>query len=138
MFKVGKLNDVLNEEVVINYVTYTINDFKTRIVEELKTLSFCIKGRVEDEIFCFYFELNCNPKELLNFENSKIIDFNKYIFEGDKMFTLNGITDLDPETDIKILRSLENNFIIIIDFKAFSKTSYFGTLEIEFNLDDYL
>ena len=135
MFKVGKLEDIDNVEVSIDTVSQTIYTPSDDNHIKYDTLSFSIGN----DIYNFSFDLNCKPEELLNIEEGKTIDFKKYIFSGETMFTYNDITDIDPKYDITINRYMNNKYVILANvFADTNEGIYSAIIEFDFNLDEYI
>ena len=137
MFKISKLENVKNEKVNINLVTYEQYEFKNgkkSDLNKINTLSFDILG----DDYSFEFELNCKLDKLLEIPMSKTLDFKDYIFNGETYLSVVD-TSFEPELDIKITRYLKNNFIILLTFYTCGNCdNYSGIIEFTFNLDDYL
>lgn len=135
MFKVGKLEDINNIEVSIDTVSQTIYSVSDDKHIKYDTLSF----NIGNDIYSFSFNLNCRLEELLNIEEGKTIDFKKYIFSGETMFTYNGITDIDPKYDITINRYMNNKYVVLANVFADTKEGIFSSIiEFDFNLDEYI
>lgn len=139
MFKVGKLKDIDNVEIKIDSIVHTSYDVIENTNISFNTLLFDINNN----IYSFTFSLNCKPEELLNIEEGKTIDFKKYLFKGETMFTYNGITDLEPKYDITINRYMNNKYVILANIFSDINTNtdsdiYSSVIEFDFNLDDYI
>ena len=139
MFKVGKLKDIDNVEIKIDSIVHTSYDVIENTNISFNTLLFDIYNN----IYSFTFSLNCKPEELLNIEEGKTIDFKKYLFKGETMFTYNGITDLEPKYDITINRYMNNKYVILANIFSDINTNtdsdiYSSVIEFDFNLDDYI
>ncbi len=144
MFKIAKLDQVDHENVNIYLITQEQCKFengKKISCESFKTLGFDIDGKINNDEYNFSFELNCRLEELLKFPNSEIVDFNKYIWNGETWLNVNGLNGVEPQMDIKITRYLKNKFIIFLTFYtdySYDDNSYSGMIEITFDLDNYL
>ena len=142
MFKINKLDNIKNEKVNINYINYETYNIKDKKSDSYKTLSFNIEGNIGKDVYSFNFDLNCRLEELLKIEDSKPIDFKKYVFDSEVYLTINGIAYLDPVYYITVCKYLNNKFIVDIDFYSefISNKSdiYSGMIEFEFDLDNYL
>lgn len=140
MFKIAKLEDLKNENVSIDLITYEQSKYengKKTLIEIVKTLSFDISV----DNYSFGFGLNCKLEKLLEIPMNETIDFKDYVFEGETWFNVNGLNGVEPEMDIKITRYLKNKFIIFLTFYtdySYDKNDYSGIIEFTFNLDDYL
>ncbi len=142
MFRVNKLKSISNEKVNIFFITHESYNIKDKTSNSFKTLSFNIEGNINKDVYSFNFDLNCKLEELLNIEDSKPIDFKKYVFDNEVYLTINGIAYLDPVYYITVCRYLNNKFIVDIDFYSQfidnKNDIYSGMIEFEFDLDDYL
>ena len=140
MFKIAKLEDLKNENVSIDLITYEQSKYengKKTLIEIVKTLSFDISV----DNYSFGFDLKCKLEKLLEIPMNETIDFKDYVFEGETWFNVNGLNGVEPEMDIKITRYLKNKFIIFLTFYtdySYDKNDYSGIIEFTFNLDDYL
>jgi len=137
MFKLNKLEQVQEEIVNIDYVNIEKRNYVDKTTELFKTLTFSIEGKLNDKIYTFSFDLNCQLEELLKIPKNKTIDFKKYLFDSETMFYNGESTDLDVEIKITANRWIKNKFIIMIYFYA-NNDKYSGMIEFDFNLDDYL
>lgn len=134
MFKVAKLEDVKNEKVNINLITYKQYEFKKGVCKNFNTLSFDIFG----DNYSFEFELNCKLNKLLEIPMNKTLNFKDYILESETCLSVFDCL-IEPELDIKITRYLKNKFIILLTFYTCNNhDNYSGVIEFTFNLDDYL
>lgn len=140
MFKIAKLEEVNNEKVSINLITYEQSKYENGekiLTEIVKTLSFDISG----DNYSFGFDLNCKLEKLLELPMNEIIDFKDYIFDGETWFNVKDLNGIEPVMDIKITRYLKNKFIIFLTFftdYSYDENDYSGMAEFTFNLDDYL
>lgn len=140
MFKIAKLEEVNNEKVSINLITYEQSKYENGekiLTEIVKTLSFDISG----DNYSFGFDLNCKLEKLLELPMNEIIDFKDYIFDGETWFNVKDLNGIEPLMDIKITRYLKNKFIIFLTFftdYSYDENDYSGMAEFTFNLDDYL
>ena len=133
MFKVGKLSDIDDIKISINNISHTVYKDDNNITYD--TLSFDISN----DIYTFSFDLNCKSEELLNIEEGKTIDFKKYLFDSETMFTYKGITDLEPKYDITINRYMNNKYVVLANiFSNINDDIYSSIIEFDFNLDDYI
>lgn len=142
MFKIGKLFDVESEKITIDYVNYNIYRLNDNN-ESVKTLAYRIEGKKDNHDFSFEFSLNCDPKELLKIKPFNTVDFSSYVTEGETIFSVDGISDINPITHMKITRYIKNKFVINIDFSSCftdckEEADYLGMLEIKFDLDLYI
>lgn len=140
MFKVGKIKQISNEEVIIKPSSFekgNFNDGKATY-STVKTLDFEIKG----DDYSFSFELSKSIDDLLNIPMGEKTDFKDYLFQGETFFTVNGEKSyMDPDMDIKIYRYLENSYEITIHFNSDElniKEEYSGYIQFDFDLNDFL
>ena len=142
MFKISKLENVKNEKVNIFFINHESYNIKEKKSDTYRTLSFNIEGNINKNKYSFNFDLNCKLEELLCIEDSKPIDFKKYIFDNEVYLTINGIAYLDPIYYVTICRYLNNKYIVDIDFYSQDIDNrndiYSGMIEFEFDLNDYL
>ena len=138
MFKIGKLEKLENEEIRIDTVSINHYDMIKKKQETFDTLEFNIKGNIKKEEYHFSFCLNCKPEKLLEITDAKRVDFKDYILQGETYLTINGITDIDPVTDIHIIRCYRDRFAINIDFYTSVSIDdiYSGQIELDLNLDE--
>ena len=95
---------------------------------------------ISSDDYSLNFELNCKLEKLLEIPMNKTIDFSDYILRGIYL-EVHDSSEIYVQTNIKITRYLNNNFIIFLAFFAdysFDDDDYSGIIEITFNLDDYL
>lgn len=140
MFKIAKLENVNNENVIINCITQQVWGYESgkKVKDEtFKTLAFDVSG----DDYSFGFELNCKLEKLLEIPMCETIDFKNYIFGGETWLNIRGLNGVEPEMNIKITRYLKNKFIIYLTFYtdySYDENDYSGMIEFTFNLDDYL
>ncbi len=145
MFKIAQLQKVNNEVININVVNQLLDKFVPggKVVHKsFKSLSFSIGGQIGDKTYNLSFYLNCSLNKLLTLPYNDKIDFNKYILDNDTWFTIEGLQSMAPQISVKIIRYLENKFIIFLTFYTEYNydvnVDYSGMIEITFDLDDYL
>lgn len=132
MFKIGKLEQVSDEKVSIEVITYkTYYDKKS---EEYQTLSFEVTGNN----YSISFDLKCEMKELLTIPLLETIDFSKYLNEGETFFNVDDNNGINPIMNITINRYMKNKYVIFISFYTENDDNYGGIVEFSFDLDDYL
>lgn len=141
MFKIGKLENVKDENIDIKLVTQEQVKYrkgKKSSLETFKTLSFVI----ESEEYSFSFCLNTKLETLLKIPLCESIDFKDYICHGETGLNIKELGNIEPEINIKVIRYLKNKFIIYIvfytDYRLAGKDDYSGMIEFEFDLDNYL
>ena len=141
MFKIGKLENVKDENIDIKLVTQEQVKYrkgKKSSHETFKTLSFVI----ESEEYSFSVCLNTKLEDLLKIPLCESIDFKDYICHGETGLNIKELGNIEPEINIKAIRYLKNKFIIYIvfytDYWLVGKDDYSGMIEFEFDLDNYL
>ena len=132
MFKIGKLEQVSDEKVSIEVITYT--KYYDKKSEEYQTLSFEVTGNN----YSISFDLKCEMKELLNLPLLETIDFSKYLNEGETFFNVDDNNGKNPIMNITINRYMKNKYVIFISFYTENDDNYGGIVEFSFDLDDYL
>ena len=145
MFKIAKLDKVDDENVNIRLLTQKQCKFengKKVSSEPFKTLGFDIAGKIGDDEYNLSFELNCRLEDLLKLPDSEMVDFNKYIFDGETWLNVKALNVIKPQIDIRITRYLKRKFIIFLtfytDYNHDEDKDYSGIIEITFDLNDYL
>lgn len=134
MFKIGKLEQVSDEKVSIEAVTYKTYYFDNKKYKDCKTLSFEVTGNN----YSISFDLKCEMKELLNLPLLETIDFSKYLNEGETFFNVDDNNGINPIMNITINRYMKNKYVIFISFYTENDDNYGGIVEFSFDLDDYL
>lgn len=132
MFKIGKLEQVSDEKVSIEVITYT--KYYDKKSEEYQTLSFEVTGNN----YSISFDLKCEMKELLTIPLLETIDFSKYLNEGETFFNVDDNNGINPIMNITINRYMKNKYVIFISFYTENEENYGGIVEFSFDLDDYL
>lgn len=129
MFKISKYVDSDKENVEIYPLEIEINDKKS------KTLAVEVNGCLGDDDYTFRFIFN-DIEKIFNIEvNDEVCLDENYLFEGETMFTYNGVTDLDTTCDIDLFRIDNNNYEFNISFNAHE---YNGIISFEHDLKKYL
>ena len=70
-----------------------------------------------------------------------MIDFNKYLLDGETWLNIKGLNGVEPQIDIKISRYLKTKFVIFLTFYtdySYDDNDYSGMSEITFDLKNYL
>ncbi len=137
MFKLGKLENTTNEKITI------INNKSENSYEYL---TFNIEGQVKDDSFCFSFNLNCNPKKLLEVKKASEVDFKKYIDTSSISFSkINSkkekIKDDNIISQLTLTRLYDTRYLIHLNFFVYlsdTKEYYSSLIGFRFNLDNYL
>lgn len=129
MFKISKYVDSDKENVEIYPLEIKINDKKS------KTLAVEVNGTLGNDDYTFRFIFN-DIEKIFNIEvNDEVCLDESYLFEGETMFTYNGVTDLDTTCDIDLFRIDNDNYEFNISFNA---SEYNGIISFECNLKKYL
>lgn len=129
MFKISKYVDSDKENVEIYPLEIEINDKKS------KTLAVEVNGCLGDDDYTFRFIFN-DIEKIFNIEvNDEVCLNESYLFEGETMFTYNGVTDLDTTCDIDLFRIDNDNYEFNISFNA---SEYNGIISFEHDLKKYL
>ncbi len=129
MFKISKYVDSEKENVEIYPLEIEINDKKS------KTLAVEINGCLGDDDYTFRFIFS-DIEKIFNIEvNDEVCLDESYLFEGETMFTYNGVTDLDTTCDIDLFRIDNDNYEFNISFNA---SEYNGIISFECDLKKYL
>lgn len=129
MFKISKYVDSDKENVEIYPLEIEINDKKS------KTLAVEVNGTLGDDDYTFRFIFS-DIEKIFNIEvNDEVCLDESYLFEGETMFTYNGVTDLDTTCDIDLFRIDNDNYEFNISFNA---SEYNGIISFERDLKKYL
>lgn len=129
MFKISKYVNSDNENVEIYPLEIEINDKKS------KTLAVEVNGTLGDDDYTFRFIFS-DIEKIFNIEvNDELCLDESYLFEGETMFTYNGVTDLDTTCDIDLFRIDNDNYEFNISFNA---SEYNGIISFECDLKKYL
>ena len=129
MFKISKYVDSDKENVEIYPLEIEINDKKS------KTLAVEVNGTLGNDDYTFRFIFN-DIEKIFNIEvNDEVCLDESYLFEGETMFTYNGVTDLDTTCDIDLFRIDNDNYEFNISFNA---REYNGIISFEHDLKKYL
>lgn len=129
MFKISKYVDSDKENVEIYPLEIEINDKKS------KTLAVEVNGCLGDDDYTFRFIFS-DIEKIFNIEvNDELCLDESYLFEGETMFTYNGVTDLDTTCDIDLFRIDNDNYEFNISFNA---SEYNGIISFECDLKKYL
>lgn len=129
MFKISKYVNSDNENVEIYPLEIEINDKKS------KTLAVEVNGTLGDDDYTFRLIFS-DIEKIFNIEvNDEVCLDESYLFEGETMFTYNGVTDLDTTCDIDLFRIDNDNYEFNISFNA---SEYNGIISFECDLKKYL
>lgn len=129
MFKISKYVDSDKENVEIYPLEIEINDKKSKI------LAVEVNGTLGDDDYTFRFIFS-DIEKIFNIEvNDEVCLDESYLFEGETMFTYNGVTDLDTTCDIDLFRIDNDNYEFNISFNA---SEYNGIISFERDLKKYL
>lgn len=138
MLKIGKLEKIEQEELIIKTVHQTHYNYKEKTQDEFDTLEFTIKGNIDNNTYLYTFCLNCRPEKLLEITDEKRVDFTNYVFHSETFLYINDRHDMDFPAKYSIIRLYKNKFIIDVWFYAeIDNQDYSGTLDLELDLDDY-
>lgn len=129
MFKISKFVDSEKESIEIFPIEVEINDKK------VNTLGIEVNGCLGDDEYTFRFIFS-DIEKIFNIKvNEEVCLDESYLFEGETMFTYNGVTDLDTMCDIDIFRIDNDNYEFNISFNA---SEYNGIISFECDLKKYL
>ncbi len=129
MFKISKYVDSDKESIEVYPLEIEINDVKS------KTLSVEVNGCLGDDEYTFRFIFS-DIEKIFNMKiNDEMCLDESYLFEGETMFTYNGVTDLDTTCDIDLFRIDDNNYEFNISFNTID---FNGIINFECNLKKYL
>ncbi len=129
MFKISKYVDSDKESIEVYPLEIEINDVKS------KTLSVEVNGCLGDDEYTFRFIFS-DIEKIFNMKiNDEVCLDESYLFEGETMFTYNGVTDLDTTCDIDLFRIDDNNYEFNISFNTID---FNGIINFECNLKKYL
>lgn len=129
MFKISKYVDSDKESIEVYPLEIEINDVKS------KTLSVEVNGCLGDDEYTFRFIFS-DIEKIFNMKiNDEVCLDESYLFEGETMFTYNGVTDLDTTCDIDLFRIDDNNYEFNISFNTID---FNGIINFECDLKKYL
>lgn len=142
MFKIGELKDTTNEKIIVKSNKIKCQNYRTNEISYYHNLSFKIEGKLDNDEYSIYFELDNDINNLLLFRKLEKVNVNKYI--RDCYFNFNNENGIEPEINVFIARYLQNKFNVIVYFISQANDNnsfedkYSGLIEFDFNLDDYL
>lgn len=129
MLKISKYVDSDKERIEVYPLEIEINDVKS------KTLSVEVNGCLGDDEYTFRFIFS-DIEKIFNMKiNDEVCLDESYLFEGETMFTYNGVTDLDTTCDIDLFRIDDNNYEFNISFNTID---FNGIINFECDLKKYL
>lgn len=129
MFKISKYVDSDKENIEIYPLEIEINNKKS------KTLAIEVNGCLGDDKYTFRFIFS-DIEKMFNIKvNDEVCLDESYLFEGETMFTYNGVTDLDTMCDVDLFRIDNDNYEFNISFNA---SEYNGIISFECDLKKYL
>lgn len=129
MFKISKYVDSDKESIEVYPLEIEINDVKS------KTLSVEVNGCLGEDEYTFRFIFS-DIEKIFNMKiNDEVCLDESYLFEGETMFTYNGVTDLDTTCDIDLFRIDDNNYEFNISFNTID---FNGIINFECDLKKYL
>lgn len=129
MFKISKYVDSDKESIEVYPLEIEINDVKS------KTLSVEVNGCLGDDEYTFRFIFS-DMEKIFNIKiNDEVCLDESYLFEGETMFTYNGLTYLDTTCDIDLFRIDNNNYEFNISFNT---VDFNGIISFECDLKKYL
>lgn len=129
MFKISKYIDSDKENIEVYPLEIEINDKKS------KTLAIEVNGVIKDDDYTFRFIFS-DMEKIFNIEiNDEVCLDESYLFEGETMFTYNGLTYLDTTCDIDLFRIDNDNYEFNISFNTID---FNGIINFECNLKKYL
>lgn len=129
MFKISKYVDSDKESIEVYPLEIDINDVKS------KTLSVEVNGCLGDDEYTFRFIFS-DIEKIFNMKiNDEVCLDESYLFEGETMFTYNGVTDLDTTCDIDLFRIDDSNYEFNISFNTID---FNGIINFECDLKKYL
>ena len=129
MFKISKYVESDKESIEVYPLEIEINDKKS------KTLAFEVNGCLGEDDYTFRFIFS-DIEKIFNIEvQDEVCLDDSYLFEGETMFTYNGVTDLDTMCDIDLFRIDDNNYEFNISFNT---KDFNGIISFECDLKKYL
>lgn len=133
IFKLGKLEPIDNIEMHISKCDYETNSFVDgkQVSLDKTCLSFEIGN--DDNGFSFYSTIE--PKEFLEFEMGKRINFREYMNFDDFDFGVDGKAIMIDSINSEIIHYLDKKFMIIIYVQSDSFASH---IQIDFDISEFL
>lgn len=140
MFKIGKVQETNNislEIFLTNGFSSHYDEAGKNTIKEYKEINFNITGNLDTDSYNLAFMFNGPVEELLKLEKHTNYDIQKFLVLSESFFGIN--EDVYYEANIKgnILRFNNNKFVIDIIFNN-EDNEYFGHIEFDFILDEYL
>lgn len=141
MFKIGKPKE-LTEEIEIfltNCSTYRFNQElkRSEVEKEYKEINFGINGSIGEENYSLTFMFDGPVENLLELEKHNNYDITKFLLKEESFLGINNKEYYNVFIKGNILRFSNNKYIIEITFNT-EDNEYFGYLEFDFTLDEYL
>lgn len=135
MFKINKLIDTANEQIIINSSKQEVYNDRKDIIDYKLLLDFNITGKIGKDKYSFGFDLSCKPSDFLE---SDILDYKTDKLRiGEIYFNFNEENGVEPsELNIRFTRYIKNKFVVYIEF--ITDDYYSAVIEFIFDVDDYL
>lgn len=133
IYKVGKLENIANIDLKIEKVNYTTNKYQNgKSISEEKT---CLSFYTGNDDYGFNFYSNISPKEFLEFEMNKRVDFRDYMQFDDFDYGVDGKPAIIDSVKSEIIHYLDNKFMIVIYIMSDSSASH---IQIDFDISEFL
>lgn len=140
MFKIGKAketNSISLEIFFTNGFSSYYDEVGKKTTEEYKEINFNVTGNLDTDSYNLTFMFNGPVEKLLELEKHTNYDIQDFLVLGESFLGIN--EDVYWGINIKgnILRFSNNKFVIDITFNN-EDNEYFGHIEFDFILDEYL
>lgn len=137
MFEIGTLQKLSNIKTEICTLDVWVKNYKQNLNYFDTCLDFCVSGNLDQDKYSICFKLYKPTKSLLDIELNTCRPIQEYIDTEDVQFEVNGVFGFYSIIKGEIYRIINKTIVIKMVFLS-EHDNYVGTIEIEFNLDDYL
>lgn len=133
IYKVGKLTKIDNIDFKVEENHYTHGSYVDgKSIKEDKT---CLSFYTGNDSNGFNFYSTISPKEFLDFEMNKRIDFRDYMVFDDFDYGVDGKPAVIDNISANIIHYLSTKFMIVIYIVSDTDAAY---IQIDFDLSDFL
>ena len=133
IFKVGKLETLDNIDLKIERCDYETSSFIDG--KSVKMKKSCLSFEIGNDDTGFSFFSTIEPKDFLNFEMNKRIDFKEYINYDDFDLGVNGKPIIIDSINGENIHYLDRKFMIVLYVQSDSVATH---IQIDFDISEYL